>query len=697
MDKNTILGLLLMGLVIFGFSMLNSGNDDSQQPATEQADKSAEKKAEAVTADSLGNEEFARIKNTVAQYGKKEDDKTVLNSGNVSLVVAADSLSGTVAMDGGVTVSLSDLRHQASADNRLVYAAALQSVREAADKVAQYSDFVRFVGGTNTTVKLENELLSVDLSSKGGQIAKATLKKYNAFQNGKEGNCVLFDGTNNSYGFAINTDTHRFDTQEFNFTPVQENDSTVLMKLDFGNGVFFGIRYTLPRNSYLVRMELVQQNMRAVIASNVSTMDFQWTQKMMRHEKGQTFEERNSGVYYKYAGDDGDVDNLSETGNDDEKTNNHLKWVGFKYQFFSGILIADKYFIGAAPMKSEVIDKNSADHENFMKNVSFTSSLDYNIDNPKPASFHFFLGPNEYKLLASFDKQISPDEDLQLTRVIPLGWKLFRWINTGIIIPVFNFLGRMDLNYGIIILLLTIFIKLILFPLTYKSYSSQAKMRVLAPDIKEINEKYPGTENAMKRQQKTMELYNRAGANPMSGCLPLLLQMPILVAMFSFFPSCIDLRGEAFLWAPDLSAPDMILEWKANIPIINWIFGHHLSLFCLLMTVVNVLYTYINMQSNPSNNQMPGMKWMMYLMPVMFLVFFNEYAAGLSYYYLLSLLITIIQTYAIRYFINEDKVRAKMAENAKKPRKKSKFMARLEEAQKRQEAMLREQQKGKRK
>ena len=693
MDKNTILGLVLMALVIFGFSMLNTGNEDSNQPATEQTGKAKTQETAAVTADSLSGEEFARIKTIVAQYGKKDGEQTVLTNGNVEFTVAADSLSGSVTMDGDMVVSLANLRHAPSAENRVLYASALKQVRDAAESVAQYSDFVQFVGGKAQNVKLENELLTLNLSTKGGQITKATLKKFNAFQHGKEGNCVIYDAGDNSYGFAINTDTHRFDTQEFNFTPVQENDSTVLMKLDFGNGVYFGIRYTLPHDSYLVRMEVVQQNMQAVIASNVSTMDFQWTQKMPRHEKGHTFEERNSGIYYKNAGEDGDVDNLSETSNDDEKTNSHLKWVGFKYQFFSCVMIADKYFIGAAPMKSEIVDKDSADHDNYMKNVSFTSTLDYNTSNPAPAAFHIFLGPNEYKMLAGFDDKISPDEDLQLTRLIPLGWKLFRWINTGIIIPIFNFLGALDLNYGIIILLLTIFIKLILFPLTYKSYSSQAKMRVLAPDIKAINDKYPGNENAMKRQQKTMELYNRAGANPMSGCLPLLLQMPILVAMFSFFPSCIALRGEAFLWAPDLSAPDMILEWDANIPVINWIFGHHLSLFCLLMTAVNIIYTYINMQSNPSNNQMPGMKWMMYLMPLMFLVFFNEYAAGLSYYYLLSLLITIIQTYAIRGFITEDKVRAKMAENAKKPRKKSKFMERLEAAQKQQEAMLREQQK----
>lgn len=244
-----------------------------------------------------------------------------------------------------------------------------------------------------------------------------------------------------------------------------------------------------------------------------------------------------------------------------------------------------------------------------------------------------------------------------------------------------------------IILLLTIFIKIILFPFTYKSYISQAKMRVLAPEIKEINDKYPGNENAMKRQQETMALYSRAGASPFSGCLPLLLQMPILIAMFNFFPSAIELRGQSFLWAKDLSAPDAIVSWTTNIPFISSTFGNHISLFCLLMTVVNIIYTKINMASQPGGASMPGMKWMTYLMPVMFLVFFNNYASGLSYYYLLSLLITIGQTYIFRQVINEERVRAQMRENARKPKKKSGFMARLEEAQRQQQAMMREQQK----
>jgi len=281
-----------------------------------------------------------------------------------------------------------------------------------------------------------------------------------------------------------------------------------------------------------------------------------------------------------------------------------------------------------------------------------------------------------------------------LTRLIPLGWKLFRWINTGVIIPMFHWLGKFMSNYGLIILVLTIIIKIVLSPLTYKTYISQAKMRILAPDIAAINEKYPNQEDALKKQQKTMELYRQAGANPMGGCLPMLLQMPILIAMFTFFPSSIELRGQSFLWANDLSAPDKILEWGGNIPFLSSMFGNHLSLFCLLMTVTNIAYTYITTKSQPSSQSMPGMKWMMYLMPLMFLFIFNNYASGLSYYYFISLLITILQTYSCRLFVTEDKVRATMAANASKPKKKSKWLERLEEAQKQQQAMQRQQAKG---
>ena len=689
MDRNTILGLVLMGVVIFAFSWLNSPSEEELK-ATAETQTEQKESASVAVVDSLSATELAEIKTIVAQYGKKSDDgvATTLRHGDVVLTLAGDELAGTVKA-GGKEFSLDDLAKPAADSVRLVFNSAVKAVRLAVGEASKYSDFARFVSGDSTTVRLQNDLVAVDLSTKGGVVSRVELKKYTAYSEGKTVPAVLFENENNAYSFILNNDTQRFDTHDFYFTPVVENDSTVLMKLQFESNVSFGIRYTLKKDSYMVKMDVVQENMNTVIPTNIATMDFEWRGRLQRHERGEMFEERNSGLYYKYNG--GDTDYLSETSDDEEEIADKLKWIGFKDQFFSTVLIADSYFLGTSNLRSTPVDKDSPDYKKYMKDLEVVSSLEYSSSNPTAASFTFVFCPNEYSLLDTYSGAFG-DDDLELTRLIPLGWKMFRWINTGIIIPVFNFLGTLDLNYGIIILLLTIFIKVILFPLTYKSYSSQAKMRFLAPDIKAINEKYPGQDNALKRNQKMMELYNLAGANPMSGCLPMLLQMPILIAMFSFFPSCIELRGEPFLWAEDLSAPDVIWSWDVHIPIISTFFGNHLSLFCLLMTAVNIVYTYLNMQANPSNNSMPGMKWMMYLMPVMFLVFFNNYAAGLSYYYFLSLLITIGQTYAFRFFLKEDKMRARMAERAKKPKKKSGFMARLEEAQRQAQAAQRAQQ-----
>ena len=678
-----------MGVVIFAFSWLNSPSEEELK-ATAETQTEQKESASVAVVDSLSATELAEIKTIVAQYGKKSDDgvATTLRHGDVVLTLAGDELAGTVKA-GGKEFSLDDLAKPAADSVRLVFNSAVKAVRLAVGEASKYSDFARFVSGDSTTVRLQNDLVAVDLSTKGGVVSRVELKKYTAYSEGKTVPAVLFENENNAYSFILNNDTQRFDTHDFYFTPVVENDSTVLMKLQFESNVSFGIRYTLKKDSYMVKMDVVQENMNTVIPTNIATMDFEWRGRLQRHERGEMFEERNSGLYYKYNG--GDTDYLSETSDDEEEIADKLKWIGFKDQFFSTVLIADRYFLGTSNLRSIPVDKDSPDYKKYMKDLEVVSSLEYSSSNPTAASFTFVFCPNEYSLLDTYSEAFG-DDDLELTRLIPLGWKMFRWINTGIIIPVFNFLGTLDLNYGIIILLLTIFIKVILFPLTYKSYSSQAKMRFLAPDIKAINEKYPGQDNALKRNQKMMELYNLAGANPMSGCLPMLLQMPILIAMFSFFPSCIELRGEPFLWAEDLSAPDVIWSWDVHIPIISTFFGNHLSLFCLLMTAVNIVYTYINMQANPSNNSMPGMKWMMYLMPVMFLVFFNNYAAGLSYYYFLSLLITIGQTYAFRFFLKEDKMRARMAERAKKPKKKSGFMARLEEAQRQAQAAQRAQQ-----
>ena len=706
MDKNAIIGMLLMGVVIFGFMWLNQPSEAelaqrraaAEQAATEAAMQQAEAGAAFGVTDTITAAEIATLKSTVMQFGHAagEGEKTVytLINGGVSVTLQNGELLGSITLDGGSKGSLSEALATTTANvafhNRLV-----AQVRTLINDYTRNGSFANFLNGRDSTIVLENEVLRVEVSSLGGQISSVTLKDYNDHKdfNVDDVNPVkLFDAETNSYSFILNTNSQRFDTKDFYFTPVQLNDSTVLMQLDLGGGSKFGIRYTLPAGRYDVAMDVLQEGMDKVIPTNIPNLDFAWRQKMSRHESGRMFEERNSGLYYKYSG--GDVDYLSETSNDDEQMQDKLKWVGFKNQFFSSILICKSYFNGA-DFESRVIPTEDPDNRNFLKTMSMESSLDYNSTDPMPAQFNFYFGPNLYPLLSSYDELVSPDEDLKLTKVIPLGWPLFRWINTGFIIPVFNFLGSFIPSYGLIILIMTILIKLILWPLAHKSYKSQARMRFLAPDIKALNDKYPDKEQAMQKQQKMMELYRQAGANPMSGCLPLLLQMPILVAMFTFFPSCIELRGQSFLWVKDLSAPDAIVSWDAQIPFITNYFGNHISLFCLLMTVVNIIYTRINMQNQAGSQSMPGMKMMAYLMPVMFLVFFNNYAAGLSYYYFVSLLITILQTYGYRHFVSESKMRAMMAEAARKPKKKSGFMARLEEAQRQQQAMLAEQQRRK--
>ena len=706
MDKNAIIGMLLMGVVIFGFMWLNQPSEAelaqrraaAEQAATEAAMQQAEAGAAFGVTDTITAAEIATLKSTVMQFGHAagEGEKAVytLINGGVSVTLQNGELSGSITLDGGSMGSLSEALATTTANvafhNRLV-----AQVRTLINDYTRNGSFANFLNGRDSTIVLENEVLRVEVSSLGGQISSVTLKDYNDHKdfNVDDVNPVkLFDAETNSYSFILNTNSQRFDTKDFYFTPVQLNDSTVLMQLDLGGGSKFGIRYTLPAGRYDVAMDVLQEGMDKVIPTNIPNLDFAWRQKMSRHESGRMFEERNSGLYYKYSG--GDVDYLSETSNDDEQMQDKLKWVGFKNQFFSSILICKSYFNGA-DFESRVIPTEDPDNRNFLKTMSMESSLDYNSTDPMPAQFNFYFGPNLYPLLSSYDELVSPDEDLKLTKVIPLGWPLFRWINTGFIIPVFNFLGSFIPSYGLIILIMTILIKLILWPLAHKSYKSQARMRFLAPDIKALNDKYPDKEQAMQKQQKMMDLYRQAGANPMSGCLPLLLQMPILVAMFTFFPSCIELRGQSFLWVKDLSAPDAIVSWDAQIPFITNYFGNHISLFCLLMTVVNIIYTRINMQNQAGSQSMPGMKMMAYLMPVMFLVFFNNYAAGLSYYYFVSLLITILQTYGYRHFVSESKMRAMMAEAARKPKKKSGFMARLEEAQRQQQAMLAEQQRRK--
>lgn len=623
MDKNTLTGLLLIGLVLVGFTVC-------QRPKSEDAKKDKDKV-------------------TQVTEKKNADAQEIIPAGTDSASIAAAE----------------------------------------AQLVAKHGALAPFVKGEGRQLTVKGKNLQVTFDSKGGRISKVVLPGYKTDTTTPPADVTIFGGNHDGgYGFTFETATQRYNTADLNFEMSQPDAKTVVMSLPMGESSF-EIVYTINDADYLVTMDMRQKNMERIIPGNRTTMRLNWWQNLGRNETGRTFEERNSALYYKFDGED--AEDMSANDTEEEEVNGALRWVAFKNQFFSSVVIARDRFT-SAKLDSKVL-KSATELKKFDMDAIFA----YSSAKANPAQFTFFFGPNSYPLLSDLDDKIDKsyaaegeeNVDLDLHSLVNVGWGIFGWINRWCVIPLFQFLGSFIGNYGLIIILITLIVKLVLFPFTYKSYKSQAKMRVLAPEIKEINEKYPGQENAAKRSQETMALYSRTGASPFSGCLPMLLQMPVLIAMFSFFPTAIELRGQSFLWAHDLSAPDYIFTLPFSLPIL----GNHLSLFCLLMTVVNIIYTYINMQNQPSTGQMPGMKWMMYLMPLMFLFFFNDYAAGLSLYYFVFLLVTILQTFVFRLCTNEEKVRAQLLENAKKPRKKSGFMARLEEAQKKQEAYLRAQQK----
>lgn len=685
MDKNTITGLLLMVAIFFGFMycMRPSQEELEARAAAEARKAQTEQPAQPIQpADSLSPQAESRLAKAIQALGVAEENETfTLMDERYNLHADSSKVSGFVKV-GTSNVDIAALRSVSdttvTAANR---SAAIKTLAEITASVEKYHSLARYLGGKNEKVTLENDLFKLTIDSRGAMISEVELKKYETEVGMHPGPIQLFQGPKDGYSFEFITSDQRIDTREFNFLTTAEGDSAVVMTLALDRGASWAVRYTIRPDSYVVSMEIIQHGISQLLPQSTASADFKWHQTMARNEKGRSFEERNSAIYYKYIGDG--PDDLSENKDDSKQLNGRVKWVAFKNQFFSSVVIPREYF-SSADLNSIVI-KN----DEYLKDMDMVATLPYTTADGVAAAFDWYLGPNSYPILNKVSKDIEPGENLQLTRLIPLGWGLFRYINTWIVIPVFTFLSGFISNYGIIILLLTIFIKLILFPFTYKSYMSQARMRVLQPEIKAINEKYPGPENMQKRQQETMALYSQSGASPFSGCLPMLLQMPILIAMFSFFPSAIELRGQAFLWAKDLAAPDYILTLPFSIP---W-YGNQVSLFCLLMTAVNIIYMRITTQNQPTAEGMPSMKWMMYIMPIMFLFIFNDYASGLSYYYFLSLLITILQTWVIRRFIvDENKVRAEMLENSKKPKKKGWLQRQLEEAQKQQEAMRRQQQ-----
>ncbi len=694
MDKNQFTGMVLMAVVIFLFLwwMKPSQKDiEAQRAAQEQAQQALQQSQQTAAKDLISPEAGTALAQIVRQHGTEDTQMPgIYRYSNPSVDLRVDARDSSLALSGNVYAGKDtiDVR-RVVANDLLDYspeqaARAYAAVSQVVNTFGKYKSFAPFFYGKEERTTLENDQVRVTFNNHGGIVEEVTLKNYKTETTDPATDVTLFTAQTGGYGFGFVTSDQRIYTDSLYFKTAEVTDSSLVMSLPLGHGMEWNIRYTLVPEYYVVKMEVEQKGMDAVIPPSCTTVAFDWRQKMARNEKGKVFEERNSALTYKMI--DEKPSELSSAKDETEKLTGRIKWVAFKNQFFSSVVIPSNSFSNAE-VTSVVLKNNPG----FVKNMRMQGLLPYSTQDGTALAFDFYFGPNDYPLLNKVDKVLKGEgQDLDLNRLVSLGWTLFRWINQLIVIPVFTFLSHYTHNYGIIILLLTIFIKIILFPFTYKSYKSQAKMRLLSPEIKEINEKYPGQENAMKRQQETMALYSRAGASPFSGCLPLLLQMPVLIAMFAFFPNAIELRGQSFLWAKDLSAPDTIFTLPFTIP---W-YGNQVSLFCLLMTVVNVIYIKLSMSSQPSQSSMPGMKVMMYLMPLMYLFFFNDYASGLSYYYFLSLLITIGQTYAFRFFVDEKAMRQQMLENAKNPkkRKKSGFMARLEEAQRRQEAMLREQQ-----
>lgn len=644
MNKNTLIGTVLMCLIFMAMVW-------TSQPSAEQLE--AQRRAQ----DSIARLQTEAIENS-------------MNAGAAASEEPQDSLS------------------LAQAD----------SIKQAL-RQQKYGNIAAAATGEEKIINLSNNVLSVDISSKGGVLQKATLLEY---ENYKDEQLVLFDAKNNHQYFTFYSVYGKYiTTEDLYFTPLAKTDSSVVMRLMSDDGGILDFVYRLSPDSYLLDFTIHTVNLDNIVAPTQPSLQLTWNQKLVRTELGRSFEERYSSLFYKYSGES--VNDLSQTGSDSERLDGPLAWFNFKNQFFSTILAGNDLFRSGSLSSNALKEDVSPE---YLKEYSADVEIDFTdrLKGEQIVPMTYFIGPNNYSLLRDMNDEIASrvgktNENLEIQNSIYLGWPIVRHINRWIVIPIFHFLDNFNLGYGLIILLLTIFIKLVTLPFTYKSFKSSAKMRIAQkmPEVQAINEKYPNQEDAMAKQQALMALYGKMGVNQMGGCLPMLLSWPVLIALFYFFPTSIELRGESFLWAKDLSTYDAIITWDEPIPVVNWIFHGHISLFCLIMTVVQIFYTWLMQKQNPAQQAMPGMAMMMYLMPLFFLVFLNDYSAGLSYYYTLSLLFSIIQTYAIRASMNEDKILAEMKANLSNPNRKkggkkaSGWIARLQEIQRQQQEELRKQ------
>ena len=613
MDKNTITGLVLIALLLIGFSILS--RPSKEQLAAQQ-----------------------RYYDSIAQVQQRE----------------------------------ADLRAKAEA------ALANEQKQTLSDST---SLFFQALHGTDELVTIQNDVAQLTLNTKGGSIYKSVLKDY--MEQDKKTPITLFRGEDVNLNFLFYNQRETILTENYYFTPVNRTDSTVTMRLQADSASYIDFRYAMHPGTYLVDFTIQAVGMEGKLASTNKHVDIEWSQRARQLEKGYTYENRLAELTYKIAGEG--TDNLSANGDDKEDVVEPVTWIAFKNQFFSSVLITDANF-----EKTSLASTMEPKESGYIKDYSAEMNTTFDPTGQQPTQMYFYFGPNHYKTLSALDNDRV--EDWDLNKLVYLGWPIIRWVNKWIIINIFDWLQGWGLSMGVVLLLLTIIVKIVIYPTTWKTYMSSAKMRVLKPKIDEINKKYPKQEDAMKKQQEIMGLYSQYGVSPMGGCLPMLLQMPIIIALFMFIPSAIELRQQSFLWADDLSTYDAFIHFPFRIPFL----GSHLSLFCVLMTVTQILNTKFMMQQQDTgaNPQMAAMKWMSYLMPIMFLFILNEYPSGLNYYYFISTLVSVLTTLILRKTTNEEKLLAQLEANKKDPKqmRKTGFAARLEAMQKQAEEMQRQQQ-----
>lgn len=617
MDKNTLIGFALIGLVLIGFSIWNRPSAEEQAQIEHYRDSIQQMMQEQAALEAAGLE--------------KELEKASATIDSTSTLYGASQ-------------------------------------------------------GTASVVTLKNDLLELQLNTKGGRVCKATLFDYNG-QDGQP--VVLFDGEDARMNFAFEGKNENILTEDLYFQPLNVSDSTVTMRLHAGEGRYIDFNYLLPAGRYLTDLTVEAHGMQNFFSPSVQNMSIDWYQRARQLEKGFTFEQRFSTLTYKEKDDD--TDYLSETREEREEIAPAVDWIAFKNQFFSSVFIAEQDF-----NKTVLSSVPQNEKSGYLKKYEARMEAFFDPTGKQPTNLQLYFGPNHFKTLRATNDMVfnHEEKDPELEELVYLGWPIIRWINRWFTINVFDWLSGWGLNMGIVLLLMTIIVKIVVYPTTYKSYMSSAKMRVLRPHIEEINKKYPNPEDAMKKQQETMALYSRYGASPFGGCLPMLIQMPIYIALFNFVPNAIELRGQSFLWANDLSTYDDLIHWDFHI----WGLGSHLSLFCLLFSLTNILNTWYMMrqQDTMGQQQMPGMKLMMYAMPIMFIFFLNDYSAGLNYYYFISGLIGILIMFVLRKTTDDKKLLAKleahMEANKNKPRKPSSMMAKMEALQKQLEEQQRIQQ-----